>query len=72
MHERYVIIVSIANYNKMLIREGGADIFLDYFMLIIQGYVCTLPGSYIREIFIRFVLIAVKLIYEIFHRDAYP
>ena len=38
----------------------------------IQDYVCTLPGSYIREIFIRFVLIAVKLIYEIFHRDAYP
>lgn len=55
MHERYVIIVSIANYNKMLIREGGADIFLDYFMLIIQGYVCTLPGSYNREIFL-FVL----------------
>ena len=36
-------------------REGGADIFLDYFMLIIQGYVCTLPGSYNREIFL-FVL----------------
>ena len=35
--------------------EGGADIFLDYFMLIIQGYVCTLPGSYNREIFL-FVL----------------
>ncbi len=26
-------------------RVGGADIFLDYFMLIIQGYVCTLPGK---------------------------
>lgn len=25
---------------------GGADIFLDYFMLLIQDYVCTLPGSY--------------------------
>ena len=37
------------------IREGGADIFLDYFMLIIQDYVCTLPGSYSREIFL-FVL----------------
>ena len=37
------------------IGEGGADIFLDYFMLIIQGYVCTLPGSYNREIFL-FVL----------------
>ena len=36
-------------------RHGGADIFLDYFMLIIQGYVCTLPGSYNREIFL-FVL----------------
>ena len=35
--------------------NGGADIFLDYFMLIIQGYVCTLPGSYNREIFL-FVL----------------
>ena len=34
------------------IGEGGADIFLDYFMLIIQGYVCTLPGSYNREIFL--------------------
>ena len=34
---------------------GGADIFLDYFMLIIQDYVCTLPGSYSREIFL-FVL----------------
>ena len=37
------------------IGEGGADIFLDYFMLIIQGYVGTLPGSYNREIFL-FVL----------------
>lgn len=37
------------------LREGGADIFLDYFMLIIQDYVCTLPGSYSREIFL-FVL----------------
>ena len=35
--------------------DGGADIFLDYFMLIIQDYVCTLPGSYSREIFL-FVL----------------
>ena len=26
--------------------SGGADIFLDYFMLLIQDYVCTLPGSY--------------------------
>ena len=25
---------------------GGADIFLDYFMLLIQDYVCTLPDSY--------------------------
>ena len=38
-----------------IMREGGADIFLDYFMLIIQDYVCTLPGSYSREIFL-FVL----------------
>lgn len=28
------------------VREGGADIFLDYFMLLIQDYVCTLPDSY--------------------------
>ena len=40
---------------KELCERGGADIFLDYFMLIIQGYVCTLPGSYNREIFL-FVL----------------
>ena len=31
------------NYEQ---REGGADIFLDYFMLLIQEYVCTLPDSY--------------------------
>ena len=42
-------------YNSDIVEYGGADIFLDYFMLIIQGYVCTLPGSYNREIFL-FVL----------------
>ena len=26
--------------------HGGADIFLDYFMLLIQEYFCTLPDSY--------------------------
>ena len=34
------------NYHGSLDREGGADIFLDYFMLLIQDYVCTLPDSY--------------------------
>ena len=41
--------------NGVVYATGGADIFLDYFMLIIQDYVCTLPGSYSREIFL-FVL----------------
>ena len=45
----------IAGTNTAYETTGGADIFLDYFMLIIQGYVCTLPGSYNREIFL-FVL----------------
>ena len=49
----FVITRAVAIFRAF--REGGADIFLDYFMLIIQDYVCTLPGSYSREIFL-FVL----------------
>ena len=50
LHEEYGAVFTLNCFIK-----GGADIFLDYFMLIIQGYVCTLPGSYNREIFL-FVL----------------
>ena len=46
---------SAKGIGRELVTLGGADIFLDYFMLIIQDYVCTLPGSYSREIFL-FVL----------------
>jgi len=37
---------SAKGIGRELVTLGGADIFLDYFMLLIQDYVCTLPDSY--------------------------
>ena len=58
--ENYLSVAEIIHRNKSILKirlgdedifldnlwGGGADIFLDYFMLLIQDYVCTLPGSY--------------------------
>ena len=45
---------SAKGIGRELVTLGGADIFLDYFMLLIQDYVCTLPEP--SDCLIRFVL----------------
>ncbi len=50
-----IVAISISFNIVFFIRNGGADIFLDCFIQIIQAYVCTPLGSYSPKI-VLFVL----------------